>query len=77
MIMNSPLFAAGENMFASTFTTSKCSFRLFREGFLKAYGPVVLLSKAITHHDVPGPSCRGVLAGLPHTTALGFHRGSW
>ena len=24
---------------------------------------------------VPGPSCRGVLAGLPHTTGLGFQTG--
>ena len=23
----------------------------------------------------PGPSCRGVLAGLPHTTGLGFQTG--
>ena len=24
---------------------------------------------------IPGPSCRGVLAGLPHTTGLGFQTG--
>ena len=23
--------------------------------------------------SIPGPSCRGVLAGLPHPTGLGFH----
>ena len=27
------------------------------------------------HNNSPGPSCRGVLAGLPHTTGLGFQTG--
>ena len=34
-----------------------------------------------TYVSIPRPSCRGVLAGLPHTTGLGFHwarlGGSW
>ena len=29
----------------------------------------------LVEDPVAGPSCRGVLAGLPHTTPLGFQTG--